>query len=79
MSRWPKISPARYFDPATFELDSVYYWQVIATNAAGARQAGPVWSFHTEAPFRTAPHRLAGDDPHRLTGDNPRRRVSNGV
>jgi formylglycine-generating enzyme required for sulfatase activity len=40
---------AFYVDPATFELDTVYYWQVIATGSNGVRQVGPVWSFRTAA------------------------------
>ncbi len=42
------------FDPPTFELDTTYYWQVIAEGADGVREEGPVWSFHTE-PFYTDP------------------------
>ncbi len=36
------------FDPATFELNTVYFWQVIALLPDGTRQASPVWRFKTE-------------------------------
>lgn len=39
---------SRHFDPPTLELDTIYYWQVIAAGADGRRQPGPVWSFRTE-------------------------------
>ena len=42
------------YDPATFELNTTYYWQVIVESADGTRQQGPVWSFQTEG-FYTSP------------------------
>jgi formylglycine-generating enzyme required for sulfatase activity len=38
----------RSFDPATFSMNTQYYWQVVATGANGMRSVGPVWQFHTE-------------------------------
>lgn len=36
------------FDPATFELNTQYFWQVVASLPDGTKQAGPVWRFKTE-------------------------------
>ena len=36
------------FDPATLALDTVYYWRVVTTDAAGHMVFGPTWSFRTE-------------------------------
>jgi len=35
-------------DPATYEIDTVYYWQVIATTEAGRVDKSPIWSFRTD-------------------------------
>jgi formylglycine-generating enzyme required for sulfatase activity len=42
------------FDPVTFEVDTVYYWQVVVERADGIREQGPIWTFRTE-PFFTSP------------------------
>jgi len=34
--------------PAALALDTRYYWQVVAVDARGAVNAGPVWTFSTE-------------------------------
>jgi formylglycine-generating enzyme required for sulfatase activity len=36
------------FDPATFEPDTLYYWQVIGTRADGEVMRSPIWSFRTD-------------------------------
>ncbi len=36
------------FDPATFEMDTTYYWRVSVTGSNGVTELGPIWSFHTE-------------------------------
>ncbi|MFN8465523.1 MAG: SUMF1/EgtB/PvdO family nonheme iron enzyme [Caldilineaceae bacterium] len=51
------------FDPATFELDTTYYWQVIVTGDGGMRQAGPVWSFRTEGLYASPPAGAQVDVP----------------
>ena len=43
------------FAPATLEMGTLYYWQVIATGADGATASGPVWSFRTEPWWITPP------------------------
>lgn len=35
-------------DPATFDLNTDYYWQVVAEGPDGERAAGPVWHFRTD-------------------------------
>lgn len=45
---------ATHLDPGTLELDTVYYWQVVAVRANGVAAAGPVWHFRTE-PWSDAP------------------------
>lgn len=34
--------------PFAFELDTQYYWQIVAIDARGAIETGPVWAFSTE-------------------------------
>lgn len=36
------------FDPATFEENTLYYWQVVATLTDGTRFDGDIWSFRTD-------------------------------
>ena len=43
------------FDPATFELDTAYYWQVVVEGDGGEPQAGPIWSFRTEGYYPSPP------------------------
>ncbi len=47
------ISPpglsANHLDPTTFEVDTQYYWRVIAFAPDGRRLEGPLWTFRTEA------------------------------
>lgn len=42
------------FDPSTFELDTQYFWRVVAIGSNGHRVEGPVWTFRTE-PFLDPP------------------------
>jgi formylglycine-generating enzyme required for sulfatase activity len=42
------------YDPATFELDTDYYWRVVAIDEQGQRVGGPVWTFHVE-PYLNPP------------------------
>ncbi len=37
------------FDPATFSVDTQYYWRVITIDAQGQSIAGSVWTFRVEA------------------------------
>ena len=36
------------FDPSTFDLDTQYYWQVVAVGANGRTISSPIWTFRTE-------------------------------
>jgi formylglycine-generating enzyme required for sulfatase activity len=38
-------------DPYTFEVDTHYYWRVVAVAATGKATVGPVWRFRTEPAF----------------------------
>jgi formylglycine-generating enzyme required for sulfatase activity len=39
------------FVPGTLELDTQYYWRVIAVGSDGRHVLGPVWTFRTDPPF----------------------------
>jgi formylglycine-generating enzyme required for sulfatase activity len=36
------------FDPATFTVETQYYWQVVTIDGRGRQTAGPIWTFRTE-------------------------------
>jgi formylglycine-generating enzyme required for sulfatase activity len=44
-----------YLAPGTLQLDTLYYWQVLAAGSNGAAAAGPVWKFRTEPWWNTPP------------------------
>jgi formylglycine-generating enzyme required for sulfatase activity len=46
---------APHYSPGTLELDTLYYWQVIARGSNGVTVTGPVWRFRTEPWWNTPP------------------------
>jgi formylglycine-generating enzyme required for sulfatase activity len=42
------------YAPYTFELDTQYYWRVVAVGSDKRKVLGPVWTFRTEPPFDPA-------------------------
>jgi hypothetical protein len=40
--------PSESYDPGTLSYDTIYYWQVVASDGNGHTAEGPVWSFITE-------------------------------
>jgi len=59
-----EVTPPRY-DPGTLDLNTMYYWQIVAEDSGGLTSTGPIWSFTTEkepnepptAPDIYGPHR----------------------
>jgi len=37
-----------YLDPGILELDTTYYWQIVAEDSPGLTTSSPIWSFTTE-------------------------------
>jgi len=49
-----EVTQAAY-DPGTMDLNTIYYWQIVAEDSGGLTSTGPIWSFTTEKEHNNAP------------------------
>jgi uncharacterized delta-60 repeat protein len=57
-----------YYQPWTMDLNTLYYWQIVAKDNHGASTPGPIWSFTTTDTANDRPD-IANDIEAPLTGD----------
>ncbi|KYK32050.1 MAG: hypothetical protein AYK22_00375 [Thermoplasmatales archaeon SG8-52-3] len=48
------------YDPGTLEYETIYYWQIIATDPSEVTSEGPVWEFSTEANYPPSTPEITG-------------------
>jgi hypothetical protein len=52
----------RTYDPGPLELDTTYYWKIVAKDSMGGSTTGPTWSFTTRG--NDAPNNPSNPDPY---------------
>jgi hypothetical protein len=58
--------PENTYDPGTMDVNTMYYWQIVAKDEHDATTDGPIWSFSTE----TNDPPISPSDPEPYDGEN---------
>jgi len=53
------------YDPGTMDLDTTYYWQIVAEDSQGETAIGPIWQFTTEKEINLPPTSPDIDGPNK--------------